>query len=59
MPYRMRRAAGEEQITQYAQPQSQNHTPGRSEELGAPGIFLPSSKNERFFVLCMDKQLEM
>ena len=55
----MCRAADEKQITQRTQPQSQNHTPGRSEELRAPGIFLPSSKNERFFVLCMDKQLEM
>lgn len=46
----MCRAADEKQITQRTQPQSQNHT---------PGIFLPSSKNERFFALCMDKQLEM
>lgn len=29
----MYRAAGEEQITQYAQPQPQNHTPGHSEIL--------------------------
>ena len=46
--YRMCRAAGEKQITQRAQPQPQNHTPGRSEILWAPGFLLFSSKNERF-----------
>lgn len=57
----MRRAAGEKQITQRAQPQPQpqNRTPGRSEIAERPVFFLLSSKNERFFALCMDKQLEM